>query len=221
MHPTTAVPGGRAGPRFRAGATAVVAVLAVLAVGLGACGGDEEEPSLAGAVRTPPLDVGAVSLPDASAGGAPMQLQAPAGELLLVYFGYTNCPDVCPTTMSDIRVALDDLSEGDAEDLAERVTVAMVTVDPERDTDEVLTGYLGHFFEDGHALRTDDPAALQAAADAFGVQWEIEEHEPGATYAVGHTAITYVVDDTGTVVVEWPFGFETESMSSDLTTLLT
>jgi protein SCO1/2 len=96
----------------------------------------------------------------------------------------------------------------------------MVTVDPERDTAAVLDGYLDHFFDDGVALRTDDPDELSAAADAFGVQFEVEDHVAGDAYDVAHTAMTYVVDDTGAVVVEWPFGFETESMTSDLTTLL-
>ena len=52
------------------------------------------------------------------------------------------------------------------------------------------------------------------------MQWEVEEHEPGEAYEVAHTAVTYVVDDTGTVVVEWPFGLDSESMAADLRTLL-
>jgi protein SCO1 len=72
-------------------------------------------------------------------------MRADDGEVLLVYFGYTSCPDICPTTMADIRLAL----EACHRDLAERVSVAMVTVDPERDTTEVLTGYLGYFFDRG------------------------------------------------------------------------
>jgi len=184
-----------------------------------ACGDSEEsapEPALGGAVRVPALEVGAASLPDVANGGASMAMQAPEGELLLVYSGYTNCPDVCPTTMSDVRVALEALPE----ELAARVSLAMVTVDPERDTAEVLTRYLRHFFDDPHALRTDAPAALAAAAEAFTVQWEVEAHEAGEPYAVAHTATTFVVDDGGTVVVEWPFGFEPEAMTTDLTTLL-
>ncbi len=157
-----------------------------------------------------------MELPDASAGGRPLAMRAPSDELYVVYFGYTSCPDICPTTLSDIRVALDDLPPA----LAERVAVAMVTIDPERDTDERLSAYLGHFFEDGHALRTTDARALEAATSAFGVQWDVEEHDPGESYEVAHTALTYVVDDTGTVVVEWPFGLEAEAMSSDLTILL-
>jgi protein SCO1/2 len=119
--------------------------------------------------------------------------------------------------LSDLSVAIADLPPA----LADRVTVAMATVDPERDTDEVLTAYLGSFFADGLPLRTADAAALRTAAEAFGVQWEIEAHEPGDTaYSVGHTAMTYVVDDTGTVRVEWPFGFETDAMTADLRLLL-
>jgi protein SCO1/2 len=160
--------------------------------------------------------VAAVHLPDVARGGAEVAMVAPAGELYLVYFGYTSCPDICPTTMSDLRVAIEDLPD----DLADRVTVGMVTVDPERDTAEVLAGYLDHFFTDSLALRTDDPAALAEAAAVFGVQWEVDDHEPGAAYSVGHTAVTYVVDDRGTVLVEWPFGLDHDAMTSDLTTLL-
>ncbi|MGE0139519.1 MAG: SCO family protein [Ilumatobacteraceae bacterium] len=191
-------------------------VVAVIAVATVSCGNDAATASLRGAVRTPALQVGSITLPDAANAGAPTPMRAPAGQLYLVYFGYTSCPDVCPTTLSDIRVALDDLPAA----LASRVTVAMATVDPERDTDEVLTGYLAHFFDHSIALRQTDPSALAAAAGTFGVKWEVEAHEAGAAYDVSHTAVTYVVDDTGTVVVEWPFGFDTADMTSDITTLL-
>jgi len=190
----------------------------VAAVLLGACGSDDSG-RLAGAVRTPPLVVDTVALPQLAADGTRQvaPLRADADELLLVNFGYTFCPDVCPTTMSDLSVALSDLSD----ERAERVTVAMITVDPERDTDEVLVNYLGHFFDDAIAVRPDDPAQLESAGQVFGAQWDIADHEPGEQYyEVSHTAITYVVDDTGTVVVEWPFGFTIESMTSDLNALL-
>jgi protein SCO1 len=172
--------------------------------------------ALKGVTRAEPLDVAAISLPDVANRGTPLRMKPPWGNLLLVYFGYTSCPDICPATMIDVRVALDDLPRR----LADRVSVAMVTVDPERDTPEVLTNYLVHFFERSHALRTTDQAALAAAAGAFGVRWEVEPHHPGTSYAVSHTAFTYVVDDTGQVIVEWPFGFDTQYMTSDLSTLL-
>ena len=183
----------------------------------GACGDDGPD-ELSGAVRSPALDVAGVSLPAVGEDGSAetLAMRAPPDELYLVYFGYTSCPDVCPTTMSDISVALEDLPD----DLADRVTVAMATVDPERDTAEVVAGYLDHFFDRSLALRTTDPAALAAATDAFGVQFEVEAHAPGEAYDVAHSAVTYVVDDTGTVVVEWPFGFDSEAMTSDLRILL-
>jgi protein SCO1 len=181
------------------------------------CGADLRSGALAGAVRTPPLVVASISLPDVGDDLAPVTMKAPPDELYLVYFGYTSCPDVCPTTMSDISVALGDLPDAQAN----KVTVAMVTVDPERDTPEFLTGYLDHFFDRSIALRTTDAAQLATAAKAFGVKWEIAAHSPGDSYSVAHTAVTFVVDDTGTVVVEWPFGLATDAMTSDLSTLLT
>lgn len=206
-----------------------LALALVLGLTVAACGSDGTDSSattvagddaaLSGITRAEPLEVGDVTVPDVTVGGAggdfTMKAAAP-DELVIAYFGYTSCPDICPTTMADIRVALESMPP----ELAERVAVAMVTVDPERDTDEVLTGYLEHFFDRAHPLRTDDPDELAAAAQAFTVQWEIEEHEPGEAYAVGHTSVTFVVDDTGTVVVEWPFGVRSREMAADLTLLL-
>lgn len=193
-----------------------------LAVGAGlltivaSCSADLRTGALTGVVRTPPLVVASISLPDVGKGAAPVTMQAPPHELYLVYFGYTSCPDVCPTTMSDIRVALDGLPDT----AAAKVNVAMVTVDPDRDTPEILTGYLAHFFDHSIALRTSDPTELAAAAEAFGVKFDVGTHASGEPYNVAHTAVTYVVDDTGTVVDEWPFGLATDDMTSDLTSLL-
>jgi protein SCO1/2 len=194
---------------------AAVVGLVVATAAAASCGGDSGR-ELTGVVRTPALEVGTIRLPDVADGDRAVAMKAPTGELYLVYFGYTSCPDVCPTTLSDIRVALDDLPAA----LSSRVTVAMATVDPERDTDGILTGYLAHFFDHSIAFRTADAADLRAAAKAFGVQWQVEGHEPGAPYNVAHTAVVFVVDDTGTVVVEWPFGFESRDMTSDISYLL-
>lgn len=193
--------------------------LAALLAATPACGSDDEgDAALLGVVRTPVLSVADVALADVSGPEpTPVPMQAPPGELYLLYFGYTSCPDICPTTMSDLSVAVNDLPP----DLAERVTVGMVTVDPERDTPEVLTAYLGHFFDTSLPLQAEDPTALAGATDAFGVRFEVADHQPGETdYEVSHSAVTYVVDDTGSVVVEWPFGFDSEQMTEDLNTLL-
>ncbi len=185
----------------------------LLAIVAAACGGSSSA-ELSGFVRTPLPEVGATSLPDASAGGSDFAMQAPDGELLLLYFGYTACPDVCPTTLADLRKALRILGD-DAED----VTVAMVTIDPTRDTDDVITGYVQSFVPDAHGLRTDDDAALRAAADVFGADYSVTITEDG-TYEVVHTAHLYAIDEAGLLQVTWPFGTEPEDIANDLEILL-
>jgi protein SCO1/2 len=203
--------------RARQRATPLVVVLALVAVVLAGCGGDggsARPQGLTGAVRTPPLEVASVTLPNETtgAGGAPFTMQAEPGKLLLVYFGFTSCPDICPTTLSDLGRAVQKLPA----DERDRVDVVMVTVDPARDTGEVMTSYLDTFVPGrGIALRTTDPAQQQAAQDAFRVVAK-RVPEGDDNYTFEHTAVTYVVDDRGTVVVEWPFGTAPDAMARDL-----
>jgi protein SCO1 len=158
--------------------------------------------------------VAEVTLPDVSRSGTPFTMVAPDGGVLVVYFGYTFCPDICPTTLSDVRSALAAMGDD-----AERVEVAMVTVDPERDVDAVIGPYLQSFVPDGHALRTEDPTALAAAGDAFGADFHVITTSNGAI-EVTHTAYLYAVDDIGTIRIVWPFGAEPDRIASDLETLL-
>ncbi len=145
-------------------------------------------------------------------------LKPPSAKLLLVYFGYTSCPDVCPTTLADIRNATDKLTPAQRK----RVEVGMVTVDPKRDTSKALPEYLGHFFPGGvvHAYRTTDPARLSRAEKAFGAMHEIGTLKKNGDYLVAHTAITYVVGSNGDVLVEWPFGTLSADIAFDLRRLL-
>ncbi|MCB1258396.1 MAG: SCO family protein [Microthrixaceae bacterium] len=190
--------------------------------GSGQKGAKGDQVQLGGVVRTPPLDVATVAMPMVGS-LEPMTFKADEGELLVVYFGYTSCPDICPSTLVDIRVGLRELPD----EMQKRVKVALVTVDPDRDSAVVMKGYLSTFFDEmpqirTAALRSDDPGELQTVADAFGVQFEVEEHALGAKqYEVAHTAVTFVVDDRGQVVVEWPFGFTGVDMGADLKALLT
>lgn len=95
----------------------------------------------------------------------------------------------------------------------------MVTVDPKRDTATVMRGYVGHFFTKWRAYRTTDSAALAAVEKAFGASHSITPTKDGE-YDVVHSAFTYVVDDQGRVVVEWPFGMPRRDITADLSTLL-
>jgi protein SCO1/2 len=199
-----------------------------LLVAASACGADDAsvtgteetvesaDGALNGLVRPEPLQVGAITLPDVTVGTpeAPFAFKAAPGELLIAYFGYTSCPDVCPTTLADLKVAREELGAD-----ADKVDLAMVTVDPERDTAAVLSGYLGSFADRYHAIRTTDPAALQAAEDAFGSSSSVTIADDGKV-EVAHSATTYVVDENGVVLVEWPFGLGSAEMAADLRALL-
>ena len=154
------------------------------------------------------------SLPDVGSRGEALPFVGPDDGILIVYFGYTFCPDVCPTTLSDLRTALGDLG-----DEAERVEVAMATVDPGRDSDEVITDYLHAFVPEGHPLRTEDDAQLREAADAFGVDYSVIEGANGTTEVL-HTAYLFAVDETGEIRAIWPFGAEPETITSDIETML-
>lgn len=199
-------------PRRWTRATATAALLTIL---VAACGGDGT-PALAGIVREPLPDVSTVTLPEASAGNAPMTLRAAAGGLLVVYFGYLSCPDVCPTTMADLRTATSKLPATDRA----KVDVVMVTIDPGRDTADALTAYVRGFVPRGRAARTTDQVQLRAAVDAFGGDYAVKTTADG-TVEVSHTAYVYVVDDRGRLRITWPFGLEAPEMQSDLHQLLT
>lgn len=203
--------------RIRRGLIAVLVVgaLAAGSVGVTACGQEER---LSGVLRSPPLNASGVALPAVDDGDsrAGMPFVADRGKLLLVYFGYTSCPDVCPTTFADLRAAIEGLPEDDRA----RIEVAMVTVDPERDTDRKMAEYLGFFFDDWRAYRTSDPEELASAEQAFAASHRIGKKDRDGTYEVSHTATLSVVDGKGEVLVEWPFGTSAEAMTGDLELLL-
>jgi protein SCO1/2 len=180
-----------------AGAISVVLTIALVAV---ACG-DSGPYVPAGIIRTPAPDLSEVSLPNVTDGGD-LHFIADPGEVLILYFGYTACPDVCPTTMADVRKSLRNLG-----DLADSIDVAMATVDPDRDTDEVV------------ALRTEDPDELAAAAEPLGVQYSVTIQDDGWV-DVAHSGFLYAVDDEGTLRLTWPFGIEAELIEADLRALL-
>lgn len=186
----------------------------VAATLLSACGGDPPR-ELAGFVREPGPAVDEVALPDLSRGGEEFAMRAEPGELLVVYFGFTNCPDVCPTTLADLRSALRQMDPADAD----RVNLAMVTVDPDRDM-PVLVDYAQTFVEDAHALATTDPVLLRSAADPFGVSYAVEVDDDG-NVEVGHSSQMFVVDDTGQLVLTWQFGIPADDIAADLDQLLT
>ncbi len=187
-------------------------LVVALALFAGACGG--EEATLAGYEIEPDPVVGDYALPAINRGGNDFSFRADTDEILMVYFAFTNCPDFCPTTLADTRIALNELGAR-----ADEVDVAVVTIDPDRDTDDVLTNYVETFIDDAVALRTEDQTLLRETAFAFGADYQIVTDDAGEI-EVGHTTNLFAVDDTGSVVVTWPFGVTTDDIVNDLTILL-
>jgi len=121
--------------------------------------------------------------------GRPRRLEDWRGKVVVLFFGFTHCPDVCPTTLADLSQVMKQLGPD-----AERVQVLFVTVDPERDTPEVLGKYVGAF--DSRFLGLyGDAAATQRAAREFKVFYE--KRKTGDSYSVDHSGHTYVIDQQG------------------------
>jgi len=178
---------------------------------LAACG-SEAGSELLGYISPSPMSSAGISVTE-QPGGTAFELKAQPNEVLIVYFGYTNCPDVCPTTMVAIKNAKKKIG-----DLADRVDIAMITVDPERDTSNILPRYLSSFTDRFHALIPANEAELRSAEKAFGATSSVTTVDGKIEVVHGGTA--YLVDDTGMVVVQWPFGLDAQSMANDLTVLL-
>jgi protein SCO1/2 len=190
----------------------LIVAIALVSLSAASCASAPDE--LSGFVRTPLPSVADIALPDGSAGGTAFPMKAPPGELLLVYFGYTSCPDVCPTTLADLKTALAALGDD-----AEHVVFAMETIDIERDTDAIITSYVQSFIPGAHGLRARDDATLRAAADAFGANYKVTK-DAGGHYEVQHTALMYAVDDEGLIQVTWQFGTAPQAITNDLRILL-
>lgn len=187
----------------------VVAAVIGLASVATACG-DDPAP-FAGARRSPAPALEA-TLPTVD--GDPFGFRAGDDEVLLVYFGFTFCPDVCPTTMADVGMVMNELG---AE--ADRVELAMVTVDPGRDDPESLAAYVDSFVPGAVALRTENDDELRAAAAEFGVYYEVTTLDDG-TIDVAHTGSLFAVDDQGRLAASWAFGTPSTDLLNDLQILL-
>jgi protein SCO1 len=111
------------------------------------------------------------------------------GKAVVLFFGFTHCPDVCPTTLADLAGVMKTLGPD-----AERVQVLFVTVDPERDTPDALAKYVGAFDARFIALR-GDLAATQRVAKEFKIYFE--KRKQGDSYTIDHSAQSYVIDPQG------------------------
>ena len=188
--------------------------LAAAALGLAAC--DKLFPN----ARTPFNAVDVTGAPIgadfrlADAEGRTRSLSEFRGKVVVVVFGFTHCPDVCPTTLADFAAARKRLGAD-----GERVQVLFVTVDPERDKPEVLREYVRAFDPTFVALR-GDPAATDRVTRDFKVYSSKREGKGPGEYTMDHSAQSFAFDASGRVRLVMAYGLAPEKIASDLRLLM-
>jgi len=150
----------------------------------------------------PAPDLADLVLPD----GSPFDLASLQGSNVLIYFGYTHCPDVCPQTLGELYGVFEELPETQA---------LFVSVDPERDTPEFLGEWTTYLPDSIHAV-TGSPGAVRRAADNYGVKYARVETTSTAGYTMSHTAELYLIDADGQYLLAYPFGTPAADIVADL-----
>ena len=167
-----------------------------------------------GAIKIePPLSMPDFSLSNQD--GAPTRLSDLRGRFVMLTFGFTNCPDICPLTLNDFRRIRDMLS-----DLAESVKFVFISVDGTRDTPEVLRSYIDFRKLDGVIGLTGEEAAVRAVGAPYGLSFEISGEDSGSGYSVNHTAGSYLLDPHGRWIMRYQFGVPPDMIAADLQSLL-
>ncbi|WP_419613543.1 SCO family protein [Thiolapillus sp.] len=163
----------------------------------------------------PELDVPGIT--DAPPGGdfalqtskGPFRLKDYRGKMVLLYFGYTKCPDVCPTSLSYMAQAFNELND----DELKKVVGVFVSVDPKRDTFELLDEYVDYFHPNFIGV-TGKPEEIAKAAKLYGAQYyEVELKDSAFGYAVNHSAATYLIAPDGELRFIFPHGTSPEVIS--------
>ena len=168
---------------------------------------------LRGSVIEPAMPAAEISLTDQN--GQPFRLADHRGKVVLLFFGYTYCPDVCPATLAELRAARTLLKPEDAA----RVQVVFITVDPARDTAASIQEYVARFDATFLGLSGTE-TELSTVWQAYGVFREIEQTDSVAGYLVAHTSRVYVVDVNGNLSLSFAFGTPPADVANDLRILL-
>lgn len=185
--------------------------LPVLAL-LAACGSSASQPPLEDAPLAGAAIGGDFTL--TSQTGQTVSWDDFAGKYRIVYFGFTYCPDICPTDMSRTTQGLK-LYAAKHADLAAQIQPIFITVDPERDTPQVVGEFVGNFSDDIIGL-TGTPEQIKQAANAFKVFYAKGEEKEGGAYLMDHSNITYLFDRDGKPLATLPTDLAPEAIAAEL-----
>jgi protein SCO1/2 len=148
------------------------------------------------------------------AGGTGFRLREARGKVVALFFGYTSCPDICPTTLAELNQAL-----GELEERADQVQVLFITVDPDRDTPARIQEYVNHF-NPGFIGLSGSEAELAGVWNDYGVFRQVVKGTSAAGYLVDHTARVTLIDQQGNLRVSFGFDTPVEDVVHDLDLLL-
>lgn len=146
--------------------------------------------------------------------GKPRHLADFKGKVVAVFFGYTQCPDVCPTTLATMAEVMKSLGSS-----ADKLQVLFVTLDPERDTHEVLTAYVPRF-NPGFLGLSGDPAATAAVAKEYKLFYQKQPGNSPGSYTLDHTAATYLYDPQGRLRLYVAYGTPAADIADDVKQLI-
>ncbi len=187
---------------------------AVAATAIGGSGSAAASGGLRGLVPQPLPHKPSFTLTDPS--GRPFRFDAATrGKLTFLYFGYTHCPDTCPTTMADLATALHEQARA----VRRHVAVVFVTVDPRRDSRGVLRAWLNHFDRTFVGL-TGSEAAIEAAERSAGVPPAPAGKQAGRRYSVAHSTFLFPYSPDGRAHVVYVQGFRSADYAHDMPLLL-
>lgn len=168
--------------------------------------------SFHGTVINPPLPVTDFTLQTAN--NEVFSLSDQKGKIVLLFFGYTSCPDVCPVTLATFKQVYDNLGED-----SQKVRFVMITADPDRDTPDKVAEYVMRFNSEFIGL-SGDMTALDSIWKELGVFIEKQESGSAAGYLVSHTASVYVLDQNGGVFMTFPYGTGATEIADDIRQIL-
>ncbi len=144
----------------------------------------------------------------------PVSLSDLRGKVVLIFFGYTFCPDVCPTTLQEMSAVLDLMGKK-----ADQVQPVFVSVDPDRDTPERLKAYLNNL--DGRILGiTGETALIDEIVTQYGVFYQKRTISESGNYLIDHTATSYLIDPEGYLRVVYPYATPAEGIAKDIQYIL-
>src|SRR6185437_5723591 len=149
-----------------------------------------------------------------AAGNKPVSLSDYHGDVVLLYFGYTYCPDICPTTLATLARARDELGAD-----ASKVQVIMITVDPQRDTPDRLNSYVQKFDPSFVGL-TGTVDQIEPIASSYGIFFQAEAPSGSSDYTVDHTAAVTAIDPQGNRRILESYGLTSDQIAADIRSIL-